>query len=60
MQTAFLPPPLLPVMNRRYTSGTFEMGGGRQLYINRGLGYLMRVRFNCRPEITLFHLTAAA
>jgi len=53
----FLPPPMLPVMNRRYTSGAFDMGNGRQLYINRGVGYLMRVRFNARPEMTLFQLT---
>lgn len=55
----FLPPPLLPVMNRRYTAGAFDLGNDRHLYINRGLGYLMRVRFNCRPEMTLFRLSAA-
>lgn len=33
----FLPPPLLPVRNRHYTAGTFAVGGGRTLYINRGL-----------------------
>lgn len=54
----FLPPPILPVQNSRYTAGVFEVGGGRTLYINRGLGYLMPVRFNVRPEITLFTLTA--
>jgi predicted MPP superfamily phosphohydrolase len=52
----FLPPPLLPVMNRRYTAGEFELFDGRHLYINRGLGYLRRVRFNARPEITVFTL----
>jgi predicted MPP superfamily phosphohydrolase len=52
-----LPPPLLPVRNRRYTSGVIEISGGRSLYINRGLGYLRRVRFNVRPEITVFELT---
>lgn len=52
----FLPPPLLPVANRRYTSGAFDLGDGRFLYINRGLGHLTRVRFNARPEITLFRL----
>jgi predicted MPP superfamily phosphohydrolase len=26
------------------------------MYINRGLGYLRRVRFNARPEITVFTL----
>lgn len=53
----FLPPPILPVENQRYTAGTFEVGPGRFLYINRALGYLRRVRFNVRPEITVFHLT---
>jgi predicted MPP superfamily phosphohydrolase len=56
----FLPPPLLPVRNRRYTAGEFELPGGRRLYINRGVGHLLRVRFNVRPEVTLFRLTRAA
>jgi predicted MPP superfamily phosphohydrolase len=55
----FLPPPLLPVRNRRYTCGEFDLGNGRRLYINRGLGYLHRVRFNVRPEITVFRLCQA-
>ncbi len=53
----FLPPPLLPVKNRLYTSGPFDLPGERTLYINRGLGWLHRVRFNARPELTLFSLT---
>lgn len=52
----FLPPPILPVKNRRYTQGFFELGHGQQLFINRGLGHTHRVRFNCRPEITVFEL----
>jgi predicted MPP superfamily phosphohydrolase len=52
----FLPAPLLPVKNRRYRAGEYQLDGGRQLYINRGLGHLLRVRFNVRPEITVFHL----
>jgi predicted MPP superfamily phosphohydrolase len=52
----FLPPPILPVRNRRYISGEFALPGGRRLYINRGLGHLTRVRFNARPEVTLFYL----
>jgi len=52
----FLPPPLLPVRNRRYTSGKFVLDAQRTLYINRALGHLRRVRFNVRPEITLFEL----
>lgn len=53
----FLPPPLLPVRNRQYTCGEFDLSGGRRLYISRGIGHLMRVRFNVRPEVTLFTLT---
>lgn len=55
----FLPPPLLPVKNRRYTAGEFELSGGRRLYISRGVGHLLEVRFNVRPEVTVFELQAA-
>lgn len=50
----FLPPPMLPVENRRYSSGHIPLGDGRDLYINRALGYLHSVRFNARPEVTVF------
>jgi predicted MPP superfamily phosphohydrolase len=53
----FLPPPFLPVKNRRYTQGEFALSGGRSLYINAGLGYLKKARFNVRPEMTLFTMT---
>ncbi|WP_405383343.1 metallophosphoesterase [Maribacter sp. LLG6340-A2] len=53
----FLPPPLLPVENRKYTAGVIDLEDGRSLYINRALGCLLQVRFNVRPEITLFTLT---
>ncbi|MGB3143725.1 MAG: metallophosphoesterase [Maribacter sp.] len=52
----FLPPPLLPVENRRYTAGVFDLYDGRMLYINRALGCLLKVRLNVRPEITIFEL----
>lgn len=55
----FLPPPLLPVRNRRYTAGDFDLTGDRRLYISRGVGHTFRVRFNVRPEITLFRLESA-
>jgi predicted MPP superfamily phosphohydrolase len=54
----FLPPPLLPVSNRRYTSGEFALSGNRHLYISRGVGPLLHVRFNVRPEVTAFQLRA--
>jgi predicted MPP superfamily phosphohydrolase len=56
----FLPPPLLPVRNRRYTAGEIPLADGRRLYINRGLGHLLQVRFNARPEITAFTLRQTA
>ena len=55
----FLPPPLLPVENRRYTSGVFDLSGDRMLYISRGIGHLLQVRINVRPEVTLFELQSA-
>lgn len=55
----FLPPPILSVRNRRYTSGEFALAGDRRLYISRGVGHTLRVRFNARPEITVFHLEQA-
>jgi predicted MPP superfamily phosphohydrolase len=56
----FLSPPITPVRNKRYTAGEFDLYDGRRLYINRGLGYLHRVRFNARPEITEFTLAKVA
>ncbi len=55
----FLPPPLLPVRNRRYTAGEFALSGERRLYISRGVGHLLQVRFNVRPEVTQFTLVSA-
>jgi uncharacterized protein len=55
----FLPPPVLPVRNRRYTNGEFALANGRTMYISRGVGTVMPVRFNVRPEVTLFTLTKA-
>ena len=52
----FLSPPMLPVKNKKYTAGKFDLDNGRTLYINRALGHLWQVRFNVRPEITIFQL----
>ncbi|MFM2199857.1 MAG: hypothetical protein RLZZ505_3289 [Verrucomicrobiota bacterium] len=52
----FLPPPVLPVRNKLYTAGHIALPDGRDLYINRALGYLRQVRFNVRPEVTVFTL----
>ena len=55
----FLPPPMLPVMNKRYVAGVYDLAGDRRLYVNRGIGHLIQARFNARPEITVFSLTEA-
>ena len=52
----FLPPLLLPVKNKKYTAGKIDLENGRTLYINRALGHLWQIRFNVRPEITIFEL----
>jgi uncharacterized protein len=52
----FLPPFTIPVKNKRYTSGKFELSNKRTLYINRALGNLWQIRFNVRPERTIFTL----
>ncbi|UCG33802.1 MAG: metallophosphoesterase [Phycisphaerales bacterium] len=53
-----LGPPALPIRNKALAAGLIEMNG-RRFYVNRGLGWLHRVRFNVRPEITLFELAPA-
>ena len=55
----FLPAPMLPVKNKRYSAGEIALKDGRTLYINRALGHLHQVRFNMRPEITIFELEQA-
>lgn len=52
----FLDPLVLPVKNKRYAAGQIDLEDGRTLYINRALGHLWQVRFNVRPEITIFEL----
>jgi hypothetical protein len=48
----------LPPGGRKYIEGWFGFGS-MQLYVNRGIGAVgLPFRFNCRPEITLFHLRA--
>lgn len=54
-----LGPPILPVKNKRYAAGKVPLEDGRTVYINRALGHSLQVRFNVRPEITLFELQQA-
>ncbi|WP_420458654.1 hypothetical protein [Neolewinella sp.] len=58
-QTAFLNPPVLPIKNERYAAGRVDPRDGRTLYVNRALGCSWPVRFNVRPEITVFELMVA-
>ncbi len=51
-----LPPFELPVRDRRYAAGEVGLGDGRTLYVNRGIGFLRQIRFDVRPEITVFDL----
>jgi uncharacterized protein len=47
---------VLPSFAHKYTSGMYRVNGMLQ-YTNRGLGTAeLQVRFNCRPEITIFTL----
>jgi len=55
----FLSPPILPVKNKKYSSGEIDLGDERKVYINRALGHLWQMRFNVRPEITIFELEKA-
>lgn len=55
----FLPPPVLPIHDKRYAAGEVDLHDGRTLYVNRGVGHLLPVRFDVRPEITVFTLARA-
>lgn len=50
-------PPFVPVNDRRYISGLHQWQD-RQLYVTRGIGSILGLRFNCRPEISLLELSA--
>ncbi len=55
----FVGPLVLPRYGRKYPSGRYQVGHMIQ-YTNRGVGMIRpRVRFNCRPEITVFTLQGA-
>jgi len=55
----FIGPPILPWLGHKYPLGLYQVGEMYQ-YTNRGLGMINpTVRFNCRPEITIFTLESA-
>lgn len=54
----FIGPPVLPRYGEKYPVGLYQVGNMLQ-YTNRGLGTIApHVRFNCRPEVTLFTFEA--
>lgn len=56
----FIGPPVLPVKNKKYTSGLIPVGE-TMLFISRGIGWaIYPVRFNCYPEIALLELQSPA
>jgi predicted MPP superfamily phosphohydrolase len=56
----FLGPPILPYLGRKYHTGLYKVGDMFQ-YTNRGVGMArLPLRFNCRPEITVFVLNENA
>ncbi len=55
----FIGPPILPRWGQKYFSGLYQVGQMFQ-YTNRGVGMSFpAVRFNCRPEMTIFTLESA-
>lgn len=56
----FLKPFLLPSLGEKYYAGLYQVGD-MILYTNRGIGVsILPLRFNARPEITVFTLVAQA
>lgn len=52
----FIGPPMLPVKNKRYSSGLIATPRTK-LFISRGIGWaIYPVRFNCYPEIAVLEL----
>ncbi|HEV8606417.1 MAG TPA: hypothetical protein VGQ99_13675, partial [Tepidisphaeraceae bacterium] len=47
---------VLPVRFKQYDQGLFDVRGAK-LYVSRGVGCRVPVRFRCPPEVTTFTLT---
>jgi len=43
--------PILPLLNRRFEQGLFQLRNNCQMYVSRGVGYLYQARLFCRPEL---------
>ena len=48
--------PFAPVRDHRFVKGLHEWDG-RWIHVTKGVGNLHGVRFNCRPEVSLLHIT---
>jgi predicted MPP superfamily phosphohydrolase len=48
----------LNVAQPQYDMGLFQLANS-QLFVSTGVGYIMRMRFNCRPEVPIFKLMGA-
>lgn len=53
----FIGAPIMPISHREFDQGQFQLTHAR-LYVSRGVGYLLRIRFMCRPEVPTFVLQA--
>jgi predicted MPP superfamily phosphohydrolase len=47
---------IAPVKNKKYTRGLHEISGRKNLYVNRGLGYTFKLRWNSLPEISIIEI----
>lgn len=56
----FWGPPILPYLGQKYPAGLQQVSGrDRWVYTTRGVGHLLPVRFNCKPEVALLILRKA-
>jgi predicted MPP superfamily phosphohydrolase len=55
-----LGPLILPIVDRRFDQGLFARENDCQLYVSRGVGFLLQTRFCCRPEVPVFVLKYGA
>ena len=48
--------PVLPIVNKSYVAGKYEISGGHKMFVTRGIGHTHRLRFMARPEISVLTL----
>lgn len=51
----FFGPILVPVQERDKVAGLVQLSRSK-MYVSRGVGYLLRARFNCRPELAVHRI----